>query len=105
MIKQEIEQINKDTEQIREIKNEILNLPEYPFIENDLRIVLDFVESWNKEDKEQEVAQAAQNLRKVITKCEVCGDTGRVWIKEDETRECICQKKPERDDLENDEDR
>lgn len=35
---------------------------------NNLKIVLDFVERWNKQDKEKDVAIAARELMELITK-------------------------------------
>ncbi len=32
-------------------------------IKTDLRLILDFVERWNKQDKESNVSQAAQRLQ------------------------------------------
>ena len=45
------------TNQDQETKKEILEK-----VKNPLKIVLDFVERWNKQDKEKEVAEAAAKL-------------------------------------------
>jgi len=36
-------------------------------IEKPLEIIEDFIERWNKQDKEREVAQAIQDLKKLLT--------------------------------------
>ena len=40
-------------------------------IKESLRVVLDYVERWNKGDKEKEVAKAAQDLEEEITIAEL----------------------------------
>lgn len=49
------------------INNQIYALPEE--FQTDLRLVMDFVERWNKQDKESNVSEAAGRIEAILTQC------------------------------------
>lgn len=49
------------------INNQIYALPEE--FQADLRLVMDFVERWNKQDKESNVSEAAARIEAILTQC------------------------------------
>lgn len=50
------------------INKQIYSLPDE--FRTDLKLVLDFVERWNKQDAESNVSEAAQRISKVVKECD-----------------------------------
>lgn len=61
-------ELSKEPKTATEVAIEFRENEYYSRIKHELAVVLDFVERWNKNDKEHEVAQAAAYLERLIRK-------------------------------------